>query len=66
MPLDYKELRRNYVLGLLNDEVFDNPKYKNDPAVLRLKKDIEEIAVQKIDFSQDNVNTAMIQLQAAF
>jgi SPP1 gp7 family putative phage head morphogenesis protein len=66
MPLDYKELRRNYVLGLLSDEVFDNPKYKNDPSVLRLKKDIEEIVVQKIDFSQDNVNIAMIQLQAAF
>jgi len=52
MPLPtLQELRRNYILGLLNESVFT--KYKDDPAVQTLASEIQAGYVQKVDLTAE-------------
>lgn len=52
MPLPtLQELRRNYILGLLNDSVFT--KFKDDPAVQTLASEIQAGYVQRVDLTAD-------------
>lgn len=64
MALELKELRRSYILGLLNEHIFDNSKYKDDPAVQQLRSEIQRKEVQKVDLTADPKSIAQ-QLFAA-
>jgi hypothetical protein len=62
-PLNYENLRKEYIMGGLNEGILTNPKYKDDPAVLRLVEDILRGDVVKIDPMETDIEKLKKQIK---